>query len=93
MPNAKELQSIVDYEVFSPAVDPVFHQAATCTGCTDVTLASCSCTASVGQFGYWSSTTVAYDWPSAWYVDFFSTSNGFVDKSNDTYVRAVRGGL
>jgi hypothetical protein len=42
IPNAKELQSIVNYEVSNPAVDPAFHQSATCTGCTDVT--TCSCT-------------------------------------------------
>ena len=48
IPNVKELQSIVDYEIplSGPTVNAAFHNAAGCTGCTDVTLASCSCTAS-----------------------------------------------
>jgi len=90
IPNAKESQSIVDYEVVSPSIDPAFHQSATCTGCTDVTLASCSCTASSD---YWSSTTYA-DTPNlAWLVAFF---DGFVipaSKTGNLRVRAVRGGL
>jgi hypothetical protein len=48
IPNAKELQSIVDYEIPypGPTVNVAFHKPATCTGCTDVTAATCSCTAS-----------------------------------------------
>ncbi len=90
IPNAKELQSIVDYEVLNPSVDAAFHQSATCTGCTDVTAATCSCTASSD---YWLSTTYAFDPDYAWDVSFY---DGDVDISNKTTgqrVRAVRGGL
>ena len=89
IPNAKELQSIVDYEVFNPSVHPAFHQAGTCTGCADVTLASCSCTQSSS---YWSATT-SQGFPTfAWGVDF---DFGFVvddGKTNVGFVRAVRSG-
>lgn len=56
IPNVKELQSIVNYEIPypGPTVDAAFHQSATCSGCTDVNAATCSCTASDV---YWSSTT------------------------------------
>jgi len=92
IPNVKELQSIVDYEIPNPGptVNAAFHNAAGCPGCTDVTLASCSCTAS-GE--YWSSTT-SRDFPGyAWYVGF---GDGDVDDDRKGFtnaVRAVRGGL
>lgn len=92
IPNAKELQSIVDYEIPypGPTVNAAFHKPATCTGCTDVTAPTCSCTAS-GD--YWSSTTYR-DLPGyAWFVLF---NAGYVfasDKSSGIGVRAVRGGL
>ena len=94
IPNVRELLSIVDYEIPYPdlTVNAAFHNAAGCTGCTDVTLASCSCTASRG--GYWSSTTSRNSPFSAWGVYF---NGGFVDsidaKSLNAAVRAVRGGL
>ena len=86
IPNVKELQSIIDYEVFSPSVDPVFD-----TGCVATcTVTTCSCTDP--SFG-WSSTSSA-DGPSdAWVVDF---SDGFVGSGGKSFlffVRAVRGGL
>jgi len=90
IPNYKELTSILDLEVLSPAIDPAFHQSATCTGCSDVTSAACSCTAS--SF-YWSSTTVAPTPSSAWGVNFGGGSAGGTSKSNGRQVRAVRGGL
>jgi len=91
IPNAKELQSIVDYEVLIPSIDPAFHQAATCTGCTDVTLVSCSCTASSL---YWSSTTLVTGPGSASVVGFNpGGAGGFFNKVNLSHVRAVRGGL
>ena len=91
----KELQSIVDcYEDVGPAVNAAFHNAAGCTGCTDVTLASCSCTASSY---YWSSTTSSSRAGplGAWYVSF---AGGYVGppvdfKGVSIAVRAVRGGL
>lgn len=92
IPNAKELQSIVNYEIPypGPTVDPAFHHPATCTGCTDVTVVSCSCTESVA---YWSSSTDRGSPGYAWYVYF---SYGFADsdsKDGGYKVRAVRGGL
>jgi hypothetical protein len=92
IPNVRELQSIVDYEIPSPgpAVNAAFHNVAGCPRCADVTLASCSCTASST---YWSSTTYR-DFPDfAWLVDFYYGGVDFVGKSDDAYVRAVRGGL
>jgi len=93
IPTVKELQSIVDYETRQPAptVNAAFHNAAGCTGCTDVSLASCTCTAS-DIYGYWSSTTYR-DGPSlAWFVTFASgTVYYFGNKSGGGAVRAVRG--
>jgi hypothetical protein len=92
IPNLKELHSIVNYEVLTPAVDPAFDQPATCTGCTDITLATCSCTVTSG---YWSATTVASA-PGisiAWYVFFTYGSVNFDSKPLNLNVRAVRGGL
>ena len=90
IPNSMELYSLFDAEGSGPAVDPAFHQSATCTGCTDVSIATCSCTA---LEHYWSSTTAATGPNDASYVDFDS---GVVDndgKDNGLRVRAVRGAL
>jgi hypothetical protein len=85
MPNAKELQSIVNYENASPSVSPAFN-----SGCVPAcTVLTCSCT--VANF-YWSSTTRANAPQNAWGVYFL---DGFVSpvlESNFIYVRAVRGG-
>src|SRR5690349_5987408 len=69
IPNVKELQSIVNYEIPypGPTGDPAFHHEATCSGCTDVTAASCSCTASSA---YWSSSTDRLGGNDAWDVYF-----------------------
>ncbi len=91
IPNVKELQSIVDYGVFTPSIDPAFHQAATCTGCTDVTLASCSC---AERSRHWSSTTIAAGPGVAWFVNFDSGGVNSTGKtSNNEHARAVRGPL
>ena len=89
IPNVQELQSIVDYEVFDPSVDPAFHQSATCTGCADVTLASCSCTE---WASYWSSTSYAPQPNFAVLVRFDDGMVSNADKGSSTKVRAVRGG-
>jgi hypothetical protein len=93
IPNVKELQSIVDYEIPSPGptVDAAFHNVAGCTGCTDVRATSCSCTASGN---HWSSATNRLFPGIAWVVTFGSGGvfNGY-DKSFGYAVRAVRGGL
>jgi hypothetical protein len=83
IPNVKELQSIVDYGTYSPAVAAAFNTncAAACT------VTTCSCTSSSY---YWSATTYA-DANYAWRVDFY---DGYVNagyKSTDGgTVRAVR---
>jgi hypothetical protein len=86
IPNAKELVSIVDYQV-SPAVDAVFNTGCV-GGCSPVT---CSCT----QPGvYWSSTTfILNPANSAWRIGF--DAGGMIAGDKATFldfVRAVRGG-
>jgi hypothetical protein len=87
IPNVKELQSIIDYGLLNPAVDPAFNNGPGIGACS---VAECSLTATGS---YWSSTTGAAFTPSAWIVDF---SVGFVTGGlkNDElhFVRAVRGG-
>jgi len=93
IPNVRELQSIVDYQVVDPGptVSAAFHNAAGCPGCADVTVASCSCTAS---YYYWSSTTGSRGANYAWLVDFTfgGVFNVYGIKNNLEHVRAVRGG-
>ena len=86
IPNVNELQSIVNYETFNPAVGTAFN-----TGCAaSCTVTTCSCTQSTT---YWSSTTDANSPLYAWTV-YFSDGNVFsFSKSGNFYVRAVRGGL
>jgi len=86
MPNKKELESIVNAEVFNPTLSPAFN-----TGCVPgATVLTGSCTKS--SF-YWSSTSYAFDPSRAWRVgfDFGAAAAGF--KADALYVRAVRGGL
>ena len=85
--NAKELQSIVNYEVPypGPTVSPAFDTACA-AGCT---VWGCSCTqASV----YWSSTSLAGYPLDAWVVNFYYGNVNGNYKGNILYVRAVRGG-
>ncbi len=85
LPNVKELQSIVNYEKFSPPVSPEFN-----TGCVaNCTVTTCSCTASF----YWSSGTDAFFPALAWIVNFLGGNVNANDKSGTVRVRAVRGGL
>ena len=86
VPNVKELQSILNFEHFTPAVSPAFNSNCV-AGCTVTT---CSCT--TDSF-HWTSTSLATD-PSmyAWAVRF---DLGHIDawgKSTHFSVRAVRGG-
>jgi hypothetical protein len=86
IPNARELQSITNFQNSDPTVSAVFNTACA----TDCTVTSCSCTQSDD---YWSSTTYQPNPGGAWFVDFF---DGFVNSNAKTarsYVRAVRGGL
>ena len=86
LPNIKELQSIVNYEVDSPAVSPAFNNGCV-SGCTILT---CSCIRA--DVFTWSSTTEELNPQHAWVVDF---SEGLViafsGKASDFVVRAVRG--
>jgi hypothetical protein len=86
LPNAKELQSIIDYEPSHPAVASAFNN-----GCSDgCTVLTCSCTFADG---HWSSTTVASNSDQAWRVDFGFGNVSPADKAAGRYgVRAVRGG-
>ncbi len=79
----KELQSIVNYENFNPAVSPAFH-----TGCVSgATVFTGSCTA--GSYN-WSSTTNVLGY--AWVVIFYLGDVSYVVKGAPLPVRAVRGG-
>ncbi len=84
LPNVKELQSLIDYQQSAPALTGAFN--ANCTpGCT---VNSCSCSQ---LFFYWSATTNAPNPGAAW-AQYLGT--GYVlesRKSNEFFVRAVRG--
>jgi hypothetical protein len=85
LPNVKELQSIVNYENVLPAVSPAFNNDCA-PACTVLT---CSCTY---PNYYWSSTTSANYIQNAVAV-FFNFGFTFAPfKSENNYVRAVRGG-
>ena len=88
VPNVKELQSIVNYEIAAPGptVSPAFN-----TACApSCTVTTCSCT----QSGFhWSSTTYATSPLLAWGVRFLYGLVSYSDKPSNFYVRAVRGGL
>jgi len=85
LPNVRELRSIIDYEQFNPAVDPVFNTACS----SDCTVLNCSCTATPD---YWSSTSSAKFPESAWDVSFTVGASDGEDKTESRFVRAVRGG-
>ena len=86
LPNAKELQSIVNYQNVDPAVSPAFN-----TGCVaGCTAATCSCTASEV---HWSSSGYALSASGAWGVSFFDGGLSGWDKTLGLRARAVRGGL
>jgi len=86
LPNVKELQSIVNYQQFAPAVSSAFNH--NCMAGATVLTGSCT----VGN-GYWSSTSYVYAPIGAWFVNFV---DGGVDvgikSSFSIQVRAVRGG-
>lgn len=103
IPNVRELQSIVNYQVYSPAVGAAFNNNCN-TGCTvdgATNTTECSCTQSAGtsQGYYWSSSTYA---PSpivkppgsllAWGVLFGDGDVLSAGKTDHDYVRAVRCG-
>ncbi len=89
IPNVKELLSIVTYQNAAPAVSGEFSTPS-CTGCTDITSTSCSCTA---LERYWTSTTPMTHFGGAFYVDFHTGEVIVAAKQLPLRVRAVRGGL
>jgi len=88
LPNVKELQTLVDYELGfpGPAVAPAFNTLCF-SGC--LAESNCSCTASEL---YWTSTSSATYLGSAWYVNFSDGGVVGIDKTEPRAVRAVRGG-
>ncbi len=90
IPNLKEALSLVDYGRVFPTLDPIFHQAATCNGCSDVTQPSCSC----GAPGSIATSSTMPDPASAYSVEFaFGQTSGACKAASCTLfrVRAVRG--
>lgn len=86
LPNVRELQSIVSYATYGPAVQAAFHSGCS-TGCA---LPSCSCTPSSGPA--WSSTTHPGALGYAWTVSFGDGQQSAYGKLGPLGVRAVRGG-
>ncbi len=87
LPNVKELQSIVNYGNFGPAVSSPFNN--NCVAGATVLTGSCT----VGN-GYWSSTSYLNAPMDAWFVNFIDGGLDVGGKSSFfIQVRAVRGGL
>ncbi len=82
IPNADELQSIIDYGAYDPAVGSAFDNVDCVGGCS-----SCSCIAS-NQ--YWTDDTYVNSPATAWYVYFVNGNVGQTLKTSGQYVRAVR---
>jgi hypothetical protein len=86
VPNARELESVVNYQTANPALSPVFN-AGCVPGCS---VLSCDC----NQANWWSSTTAPGGPTQAWLLisnDGPLTANA-LGKSTASGVRAVRGG-
>ncbi len=92
LPTVTELQGLVNFANYNPAIDPAFNTACT-PGCTVLTVPTCSCTRADGDV-YWTST--AYQDPSlpgqVWAVDFNIGLVGPYDALDPHYARAVRTG-
>jgi hypothetical protein len=85
LPNRSELESVVNLGAVNPSVSAAFNTA-WAPGCTVTT---CRCT----QSGvYWSATTYQYSPSSAWHVVFNDGNVDANNKTNNNYVRGVRGG-
>jgi hypothetical protein len=85
IPNAKELESLVNFQSAAPMTSAAFH-----TNCVaGATVLTGSCTA---VSNYWSSTTWARSTSMAWGVSFYEGLLYPYDKATAPRVRAVRGG-
>jgi hypothetical protein len=83
LPNVKELQSLVNYEVGAPALSLAFN-----TGCAPgCSVTTCSC----AETFYWSSTTAQDDPSGAWLVSHVFGNTNSESKATLQLVRAVRG--
>ncbi len=89
LPDVVELQGIVDYERFNPAVPEAFDASQCGLSCSDVRDSECSCTA---LNAYWTSTTVAANPDRAFVVAFNLGLVGDLGKREEAMVRAVRNG-
>jgi hypothetical protein len=89
VPNVKELQSLVDYNIVKPAIAAAFA-GNSCSSCSDLADPACSCTQ---PENYWSSTTLAPANDGAWVVYFANGTVVFNVKTSTFFVRAVRGGM
>ncbi|MGH8864148.1 MAG: DUF1566 domain-containing protein [Burkholderiales bacterium] len=86
VPNVKELQSILNYGTFGPAVSTAFN-----TNCVPgVNVQNGSCTSVADH--YWSSTTLVDITALAWLFHFGRGEVANGNKTVDFRVRAVRGG-
>jgi hypothetical protein len=73
LPTKKELQSLMDFSRYNPAINTMYFP-------------------NTASDYYWSSTTGDWNASFAWYVNFGYGFDRFCDKSQNNYVRAVRGG-
>ena len=94
VPNVKELQSIIDYGAYGPAVDSIFNNGSR-TGVCDPNSTGCSFTDNDNGVTtrYWSSTTRVDAHERAWAVSFFVGE--VINRQKDDnlfHVRLVRGG-
>lgn len=85
LPNAKELQSLVDFQHSPPMTSGVFHQG--CVAGADVLTGSCT-----AESSYVSATTWARSTSMAWGVSFYEGLLYPYSKAAALRVRAVRGG-
>ena len=84
LPNVKELQSLIHYGVYDPAVPN--------TAGTDKWSEGDPFSGVVSQDDYWSSTTNASYTGGAWFVFLFYGDVGFDYKGRNCYIWPVRGG-
>lgn len=89
LPNASELQSVLNYEIFGPTTFSAFNVGCS-VSCNVADANTCSCTPSVP---YWSSTTYQGVTLDAWSVDFVDGLIQSTNKSLFLHARGVRGGF
>jgi hypothetical protein len=88
LPNANELETLRNLEVFGPATYTAFNQGCT-SSCNLTDVNTCSCTVSSN---YWSASAFRGNPAYAWNVYFFYGDLNYDGKTGYNYARAVRGG-